>query len=184
MGYGKKRGTDRDRAFKISMCGIMAALSVAVMYLGSIIEVLDLSVAVLASLFCIVAVIEIGSKWAWGIYGATALISAFLLPNKFPAAVYIIFAGFYPIIKEKLEGKIRPRVLSYIIKLAIFNLCFAVIVAVSVFVLRLPLEKGWMLWALIALGNVTFVVYDFALTRLITVYIVTIRPRLTFLKRK
>ena len=167
----------------MALGGILTGLSVAVMYLGSFIEVLDLSVAVLASLFCIVAVIEINRKWAWGIYAATAILSALLLPNKFPAAVYLLFAGFYPIIKEQLEGGIRSRVLSYAVKLLVFNASFAVILVVTVFVLRLPLYSGWMLGGLIALGNLTFVIYDIALTRLITVYVVTIRPRLTFLKK-
>ena len=184
MKSNKKRASDKNRASRVALCGILAGLGVAVMYLGSFIEILDLTVAVVASLFCIVAVIEIGSKWAWGIYAATSLLSVLLLPNKFPVAVYLFFAGFYPIIKEKLEGKIKPRVLSYVLKLIIFNLAFAAIAAVSIFVLRLPMEGDWLLPALFALGNLTFVVYDLALTRLITMYIVTIRPRLTFLKKK
>ena len=184
MNRNKKTASDKNRASHVALCGILTGLGVAVMYLGSFIEILDLTVAVVASLFCIIAVIEIGSKWAWGIYAATALLSALLLPNKFPAAVYLFFAGFYPIIKEKLEGRIKVRVLSYALKLIIFNIAFAAIAAVSIFVLRLPVEGDWLLPALFVLGNVTFAVYDLALTRLITMYIVTIRPRLTFLKKK
>ena len=183
MRGSEKRRADKARSSRVALGGVLAGLGVAVMYLGSFIEVLDLSVAVLASLFCIVAVIEINRKWALGIYVATAVLSVLLLPNKFPAAVYLMFAGFYPILKEILEGKIRSRVAVYAVKMLIFNVAFAAIIAASVFVLRLPVYEGWMLLALILLGNVVFVVYDIALTRLITVYLVTIRPRLTFLRK-
>ena len=179
----EKRRTDRSRSSRVALGGVLAGLGVAVMYLGSFIEVLDLTVAVLASLFCIVAVIEVNRKWAFGIYAATALLSILLLPNKFPALTYLLFAGFYPIVKEMLEGGIKSRAAVYALKMLIFNLSFAAIIVATVFVLRLPFYSGWMLWALIALGNLTFVVYDIALTRLITVYVVTIRPRLTFLKK-
>ena len=176
--------SDRKRASRVALGGLLTGLGVVSMYLGSFIEVLDLTVAVIASLFCIVAVIEMNKKWALAIYAATAILSVLLIPNKFPAAVYLLFAGYYPILKEILEGRIRLRAPAYAIKLAIFNIAFAAIAAVSVFILRLPVEKGVMLIALAVLGNLTFVVYDFALTRLITTYIVRLRPRFSFLSKK
>ena len=180
----RKRNKSKRNTSAVALGGILAAIGVTSMYLGSFIEVLDLTVAVVASLFCIIAVIEIDKRWAVGIYAATALLSVLLLPNKFPAAVYLLFAGYYPIVKEIIEGRIRSRIVAFVIKLAIFNLAFAAIVAVSIFVLKLPIEGGYIAVALAALGNVTFVIYDIALTRLISVYIVMLRPRLTFLKKK
>ena len=60
----------------------------------------------------------------------------------------------------------------------------AAILAVSFFLLSLPFEGPLIFWATVALGNVTFVIYDIALTRLITVYLRMIRPRLSFLNKK
>ena len=154
------------------------------MYLGSFIDVLDLSVAVIASLFCIVAVIEAGRSWGYAVYGGTAILSMILLPNRSPAAVYLLFAGYYPILKERLEGRIRKKALLYAVKIAIFNVAFAAIAAVLVLVFSVPTESGLMAAALFVLGNFTFLVYDVALTRLITAYIRLLRPRLTFLNRK
>ena len=184
MRRSEERAARKKRTRTVTLCGVLIALGVAVMYLGSFIEVLDLTVAVVASLFCIAAVIEVGGRWPFAIYAATAILSSLLLPNKFPAAVYLLFAGYYPMVKEKLEGRMRSRVICYAIKLLIFNVAFAAILAVSFFLLSLPFEGPLIFWATVALGNVTFVIYDIALTRLITVYLRMIRPRLTFLNKK
>ena len=67
------------------------------LYLGSMVEVLDISMAVIASLICVFAVIEYGKGYPWLIFSVTAILSLLLLPNKFPAVVYGCFMGFYPI---------------------------------------------------------------------------------------
>ena len=184
MKRNKNSSSGKRKSFCLALGGIFSALGVAIMYVGSFIEVLDLTTSALASLLCIVTVIELGKRWAWSVYAVTSVLSVILLGNKFPAVVYLLFAGFYPMIKEVLEGKIRKKVLAYAIKLIIFNAAFAAIAAVSVLLLRLPFdEKGIMIAALIALGNVTFVLYDIALTRLISFYIFKLRPRLNFLNK-
>lgn len=183
-----KRSSEREkmraRTRKITLCGVLTALGVAIMYLGSFIDVLDLTVAVIASMFCIVAVIEAGGAWPLGIYGGTAVLSLILLPNKSPAIVYLLFAGYYPLVKEKLEGRIKLKALLYALKLVIFNIAFAATAAALVFLLSMPVEGGILAVFTFVLGNVTFVLYDLALTRLITVYVRVLRPRLTFLNKK
>ena len=177
------RDARRRRTRTLTLCSILTALGVVIMYLGSFIEVLDLTIAVVVSLLCIIAVIEVGGSWPWLIYAATSVLSLLLLPNKFPPTVYLLFTGFYPMLKEKLEGKIRLRGLLMAIKLIIFNVSMVLMMLASYYVLSLPAETEYMLIALAVLGNVTFLLYDLALTRLITVYIVKLRPRLTFLRK-
>ena len=92
-----------ERTKKVALCAMLSALGVVVLYLGSIIEVIDISMAVIASVFAIFAVIEYGAGAAWSIYAITGILSAVLLPNKFPALMYILFFGFYQIVKEKIE---------------------------------------------------------------------------------
>ena len=90
---------------------MLSALGVVLLYIGSLVEALDLSAAVLASLACIIAVIEYGKGAPWAVYGVTSVLSLILLPVKTPAAFYAIFFGFYPILKEKIER--RPRLLQW-----------------------------------------------------------------------
>ena len=66
----------------MALCAVLSALGVVLLYLGSFIEVLDLSVALLASLAIVVLVIERGGAYPMMTYGVTALLSLLLLPNK------------------------------------------------------------------------------------------------------
>lgn len=174
------RKADRSaRTRKVATCAMLTAIGVVVLYLGSLIEVLDISMAVIASLFAVVAVIEYGGGAPWGVYAATAVLSAVLLPSKLPAAMYIAFFGFYPIVKEKLE-KLRSKTLSWVIKVVLMNVCLAALLLAVKWLMLDP--EGTFVFEVIFIGlaNVTFVVYDIALTRLITFYLVRLRPKLNF----
>ena len=166
-----------ERTKKVALCAMLCALGVVVLYLGCIIEVLDISMAVIASLFAVVAVIEYGGAAPFAVYGATGLLSAILLPSKLPAAMYILFFGFYPIVKEKIE-KLRKRLLGWVLKELIFNVCLLALMFISRWLLLDP--EGMFVFEVIffVLANVTFVVYDIALTRLISLYLIRLRKKL------
>ena len=93
----------RKRTKYLTVSAMLCALSVIILSLGSLIEVLDITTAVLASLLCIYAVIEMGGAYPWLIWPVTSILALLLLPQKTPALFYALFAGFYPILKEKLE---------------------------------------------------------------------------------
>jgi hypothetical protein len=161
---------------------MLSALGVVLLYIGSLVEALDLSAAVLASLACIIAVIEYGKGAPWAIYGVTSVLSLILLPVKTPAAFYAIFFGFYPILKEKIER--RSRLLQWVIKEAIFNVSL-VIMGFAVYFLsttgdNLLLENPLIIAATVVMAELAFVLYDIALTRLISFYIIKLRNRLKF----
>ena len=167
---------------RLTICAMLSALGVVLLYIGSLVEALDLSAAVLASLACIIAVIEYGKGAPWAIYGVTSVLSLILLPVKTPAAFYVIFFGFYPILKEKIER--RPRLLQWVIKEAIFNVAL-VIMGFAVYFLsttgdNLLLENPLIIAATVVMAELAFVLYDIALTRLISFYIIKLRGRLKF----
>ncbi len=160
---------------------MLCALGVVILWLGSFITVMDLSMAVIASLLCVVAVIEYGGAWPWMIYAATSVLSLVLIPNKEVASLYAIFFGFYPIIKEKLEK--RSRVFAWVCKELIFLValvsCFAVwkIFFPQDLMISIPIP----LWVvLILMLELVFVLYDVALTRLISFYVYRLRQRFRF----
>ncbi len=160
----------------MAICAVLSSLGVMLMYLGSFIEVLDLSVALLASLVIVVLVFELGRGYPWMVYAITALLSLLLLPNKYPAIVYACFMGFYPIIKIKVE-RIRIRVLRWIIKLSVFNASVLLAWLVgSVFVGDVTF--GLAVEITFALLNAIFVFYDYALSVMSTAYLRIWRYRL------
>ena len=162
----------------LTVSAMLAALGVLILAIGSFFEVLDISVAVIASLLAVYAVIEIGGAYPWLIWLVTSVLSLLLLPQKTPAIFYAVFLGYYPILKEKLE-KLRTW-LSLVCKLVSFHLALGLIVLILRLFLPSQLEMGGLSWMPILLyvaSLVCFLVYDVALTRLITYYLLRLRNR-------
>ena len=168
----------RKRTKYLTVSAMLCALGVILLSLGSVIEVLDITAAVFASLLCIYAVIEMGGAYPWLIWLVTSTLALLLLPQKTPALFYALFAGFFPILKEKLE-KIKSPI-SYVLKLAVFHVSLAAIVGGMKLFFPADLDMGglwWMPVALYAMCLVCFVMYDFALTKLITFYLIRLRHK-------
>lgn len=162
---------------QMAVCAMLAALGVVLLWIGSVLEVAEVSMAVVASLLCIIAVIEYGGSWPWLVFAVTSVLSLVLLPNKGTAVSYVLFFGYYPIIKEKLERHTRVR--RWVEKELIFNVALAAILAVWRFVLfptasKMPLVMGLLL---IVGFEAVFLLYDVALTRLISQYLFRLRKR-------
>jgi hypothetical protein len=141
--------------------------------------------AAIASLICIIAVIEYGGLYPLMIFGATAILSMLLLPEKLTPTIYALLIGYYPILKELIErigknGRLPKRIavpLQYLIKLLFFNAALAAVVLVAVYILILPESAEWLQILTFCLANLTFLVYDLALTRMISTYVFRVRSR-------
>ena len=158
---------------------MFAALGVILLYLGSIVEVMDVSVAVIASLFCVLAVIEYGKGAPWTVFAVTAVLSLLLLPNKSGAVYYTFFFGFYPILKAYFER--LDRVKAWALKELVFNVSLATILVIFKKMFMPTVDIPFMMWVIIVvLCEVVFVLYDVALTRLITFYMFKLRHRFKF----
>ena len=164
---------------QLTVCAALSAIGVVLLSIGHLIDVLDASIAVLASLVCIVAVIEYGKAAPWLVFSVTSTLSLVLMPQNSAALMYLLFFGYYPIIKEKLER--LPRVLSWVIKELIFNTAMVICIALITILFMPTTEVTFLNYAiLVVLCEVIFVLYDIALTRLITFYIYKLRPRFKF----
>ena len=178
---------------RLTASALLAAMGVALIFLGSIIEALDLSAAALASFLCLFAVIEFGGIYPWLIFAVTGILSVILMPYTMGGWFYLLFFGYYPILKNKLEKLKKP--IAWILKMLLLNGAVAISIVIAGFLLyggnvydafmMTFGEDGWGIYAAIGtylLLNVTFVVYDIALNRLIVFYNVKIRNKFKFLK--
>lgn len=160
----------------LTLSALISALSVVFMYIGSVIEVLDLTAAMLASVLCVFIVIEVGGAWPYLTYATVSVISVLMLPNKFVAVVYIVFAGNYPMIKRLCEK--LPTVVQWLLKLLVFNFEFTLIYFATKYVFAIP-DIGYSLSILTYLiCNAIFILYDIAITRIISFYLLRLRKRL------
>lgn len=167
---------------KLSLASVLAALSVVFLFLGSVISVLDLSAAALASLIVLFAAIELGSFYPWMIWLVASVLSMLLCPDKFGALVFLVFAGYYPIVKKYIER--THIVIQWIIKLLIFNVILTGIVYISLRFLGMPETEIAYTIPVYAVCNVAFIIYDIALTCLISTYFFKVRDRIRFLLKK
>lgn len=184
-----------EKTKKLTLCAVLCAMGVVLLLIGAFIEVLDLSMAAIASFFCIFAVIEMGRGYPWMVYGVTGLLSVILMPQGLGGWFYILFFGYYPIVKEKLEKLIKP--LSRLLKLVVFNVSISLYGVICYFLffgelsalinefssLFGGMSPGVILGIIIyAILNLVFIIYDFALTRLISLYLIKLRKKFKFIK--
>ncbi len=183
MKNSKNKKSNGYPAKKLAICAMLSALGVIFLGAGSLLDVLDLSMAVLASMLCMVAVAEYGGSAPWMIYGVTSILGLILLPVKTPAAFYALFFGFYPIIKARLEK--LPRAISWILKELVFNVCLVLMALAILYLTGITNLKAFTTLTVIGftlLFEAIFVMYDFAITRILKFYLVKLSPRLKFNK--
>ena len=168
----------RKRTKYLTLSAMLTALGAILLALGSTIEVLDISVAVISSLLCVYAVIELGGAYPWLIWLCTSVLGFLFSQNKTAALFYALCLGFYPILKEKFEAK-KPW-LSYLLKLIILHVCLGAIIPVLLIFFPGQLDMGglwWMPLILYLLSVLVFFIYDYTLTKLITLYLLRWRKR-------
>ncbi|MBQ3014705.1 MAG: hypothetical protein IJD75_06200 [Clostridia bacterium] len=163
----------------LTVSAMLSALGVVMLGLGSLVEVLDLTFAVIASLLTVYAVIEIGGAYPWLIWIVTSTVALLILPLKTPVLFYALLTGYYPILKQKIERRMA-RVPAWTFKMSVFAISLAVIVAVMWLFAPtlLETEGGWVvIAATVILAVLSFILYDICLTKLITVYFVKFQKR-------
>lgn len=161
---------------------MIAALSIVCMMLTGLLPMAEFALPALAGVLLIMLVVEISPKWAFLVYIAVAILSLLLAPSKDSAVFFTAFLGWYPIAKSKLEN-IRKPVLEWIWKVLLFNVSIGAGLAAAIYLFRLSdyvemlQDSAWILIAGWLFLNVVFVIYDIALTRLITAYVKWFRPK-------
>ena len=171
------------RSAQGALCGMMAALCMLLMFMTGLIPFATYAIPALAGILMIVIVVETNAKWALLVYIAVSLLSIFITPDREAAMMFIAFFGHYPILKLYLE-RVRPRALEFFLKVLCFNICIVAAYLVIIFVFDMPdilTEMGsfgkYSAAVLLGFGNLVFLIYDFATTRLIGAYINWFRPK-------
>lgn len=172
---------------KTALGAMITALSVVIL-IPSAVQVFVYTLPAMAGMLTMLAVVEIDKKWAIGSYVATSLIGLLFVANKEAVVYYVAFFGYYPVVKALLESKM-PRVAEYILKFLIFNVSIILSGVVLVKVFGMPYNDllgidgesafftKYALPIMLGMGNVVFILYDVALTRLLTAYVLVWQKR-------
>ena len=159
--------SSKNSADSVALGGVLAALGVVIMCLGTIIPVASYICPMACMILAQVVLKTCGGRVAWAWYGAVALLSVLLAPDKEAAAVFAAL-GYYPMVKPRLE----KRKLPWLWKAALFN---AVILALYWLLIHLMgmdalaeefAEAGAVMTVvMLVLGNVVFFLLDKVLSK-------------------
>lgn len=160
---------------KVALGGAVAALGLVLMFLTAIIPFGTFAFPTFAGMLLVVIVIEIGYGFSVAVYTVTAVLSFLLVPDKEAALFYTAFLGFYPIIKSLIE-RLPNKVMQIVIKLIIFNACMIGAFFIAINLLSIPKESFnlfgvYLPYVFLILGNFAFLLYDFCITRVVTIYL-------------
>lgn len=180
------RSRSRKESSKIAFCGLMLALSVALMLTGGLIPIATYCAPMAGGLLLLPILLEYGKKAAWTAYAAVSLIILLLGIDK-EAAFFYLFLGYYPLLKWEIE-RIRNRRLHLPCKLLVFNLSIIVMYLILGFLLNMQaLIQGFtqmgtvLLLIFLAMLNACLLLYDKLILPMIYLYVNKIKPRLRFL---
>ena len=152
----------RTPASNVALGGVLGALAVVIMSMGTLIPVATYTCPVLCMLILKLVRNTCGNRIGWAWFGAVAILSLLMAPDKEAAAVFA-FLGYYPLVKPALDR----RKLSWLWKALLFN---ASILTLYWLLMRLfgldQITKEFedlgraMTGVLLVLGNVTFFLVD------------------------
>ena len=163
----------KNKTGVLTLNALFTAFSVIFMYIGTVSPRGSAGFMAAASLFTVAAVIQCGRISGICVFAVSSVIGLLLLPDKTPAMFYVLFLGYYPVVKSVCE-RLEKHVFSWIIKLAVFN---AALTAMFFF-FRVLLTVGFMekltgaglCAAVYLIFNAVFILYDIGLSRLIGLY--------------
>jgi len=162
---------------------MLTAVSVVILYLGSVFEVMDLTISCAASFTVLFCTVELGNRYAFAVYAGTSILSFILVPNKWIAVYFVIFFGIMPITKKLFEK--TGKIFSWILKITAFNaeiFAFYFIAKNLDFFAENESSLPYLL-AMLALANAAFILADILYTLLFRIYDKKYRARIRkFLK--
>ncbi|WP_290905563.1 hypothetical protein [Eubacterium sp.] len=163
----------------IAYSGVATALSVVMLFLGSIFWVLGYTMPLVASLVMIILLDSISQKSALLTFVSTSIISFILLNDKECVLLYILFFGYYPLIRDKIND-IKPKFLSYLLKFITFNAAMVLTQVLCVYVFGIPFDDMLGKWGIVLFVlclNLVFVVFDKLYTLLLKLYRIKLKKK-------
>lgn len=158
----------KNKTKNTAVSGLMTALSVVLMMLTTLIPVFMYVIPIVTGLLVLFTADISNKKWGAGVYFSTAFLSILLITDKEAALTYALFFGYYPLIKDVIE-KI-PRLISWLLKLFVFNLAAVGIGVIGFYVFGMSGDEynefgKYTIPILLIMANIAFVLYDFCLTK-------------------
>lgn len=175
------------RTFQIALCGVLGALSVAILAMGGLLPLATYCAPMLAGIALVSVLGECPQKYGWMTWAAVSVLAILLVPDRELSLVYALVLGPYPMLKRRID-RLGSTLVRILCRLIVFNLSVLVCYGLLLVVFPLPglMEEftagGALLTAAtLVTGNLAFLVYDAALRAVAVLYARRLRPLLRFL---
>ena len=132
----------------VAVSGLLAALAVVILCLGTVIPVATYVCPLLCAMLVAVVSSSFGTRMGWCHYACVALLGLLLARDR-EAAVVFLFFGYYPVIRIRLE-KYRAKGL---LKFLFFQVSLLLSAGCTVLFLGLPIPE---LTAPVVIGELFF----------------------------
>lgn len=123
----------KTKASQIALGGMLTAVAVVIMAMGSLIPLNTYVCPVLCILITRLIISTCGKRIGWCYYGAVSILSLLLAPDREAALVYV-FLGYYPMIRHWFD-RIRHRPVQLVLKTVLFTLAGCGVYGLLMFVL-------------------------------------------------
>lgn len=158
------------KAKDITLGGILIALTIITLYLNLIIPINTLAILTISACFVPIAIIRGNVKLGILVYITSSIIGFLIIPLN-TMLPFILYFGIYGLIKFFIE-KLKNMPLEIILKLAFSNLMlFLGYFLFTSFIGIGPINFKLPLWMLLILVQFVFLIFDYALTLIITSFI-------------
>ncbi|MDD5953597.1 MAG: hypothetical protein PUD38_00170 [Firmicutes bacterium] len=161
----------KGEAAKIAFGGVMAALALVIMNLVGLVPVATFVCPLLTMMILQLVLRFCGCRIGWAWYGAVAILSVLLAPDK-EAAAFFVCLGYYPMLKPGLDRMKLGTAVKYLFFNAVILLMYYVLINLLGFdeIAKEFSELGMILTALmLVMGNIIFFMLDKILGRLATI---------------
>ncbi len=172
-------------SFKVALGGICMALAIVLMTGTAIIPILSFALPAFAGMMMIPINLQFGRKWAILVYIGVSFLSFFVTPDHTATISFAVLFGYYPILKGAIES-MRKKALEWVLKMLVFNLAVALGAAATIALFGLDYLiaeysefSAWGMWAICIFAlfcEGAFVLYDFALSKIVTLVILKFMP--------
>ena len=165
------------------MAGVFSALALIFMLAGGIIPIATFMAPALAGLCLIPVSHETGYKTGLLAYLAVSILALIMVPDREMSLFFLFLLGYYPILLPWI-ARLKNGLFRFLLKLALFNGSVACIYGLLLLVFASPgllaefsSYAPWFWLVLLAMGNITFLLYDNLTIKLWIIYLRKIRKR-------
>ena len=179
----QRRTSSAFKTKRLALSAVLSALSVVILGVGAILEVMDITTTMLASLLLLPIMMCYGNAYACLAYAVTGILALILMPHSMAPFIYLALVGYYPMLKSKLDK--LPRWIAYLLK----GLLILLVLMLYFFAFYLLMMQGagtfadaftlafgeegshaWVGWATVLLAFISFFAYDLLIDKLLILY--------------